>query len=331
MFELIKKMTSASTPLVSIVIPLYNEEAVFERLISRLDAVLNTFNVATEVVMIDDGSKDSTASLMRSKCLSDSRYTGIFLSRNHGHQLALSAGLANARGTEAIMVLDGDLQDPPELIHDFYQLYKDGFDVVYAIRKNRKEGPLKKLAYWAYYRLQKSVSNFNIPIDSGDFGLMSRRVVDKLNDMPEQSRYLRGMRSWVGYKQTGFAYSRDERKEGESSYGWKQLIGLAFNGIFNFSEFPIRLITKLGFFTIIISLLYLCDVLYKKLFTNLDVPVGFTATIMAIILFSGVQLISLGIIGEYVLRIFFQVKNRPLFIVKEKIVDGQANNNISNG
>ena len=316
-------MTNQQKPEVSIVIPLYNEEQVFDRLIKRLDAVLSNLDYITEVVLIDDGSRDNTAELMKVKCLSDARYTGLFLSRNHGHQLALSAGLAHAQGSEAIMVLDGDLQDPPELINEFYNLYKNGNDVVYAIRKNRKEGPLKKLAYWAYYRLQKSVSNFNIPIDSGDFGLMSRRVVDKLNAMPEQSRYLRGMRSWVGFKQIGYGYSRDERKEGQSNYGWKQLLGLAFNGIFNFSEFPIRLITKLGLSTIVISLIYLGDVIYKKLFTEEVVPVGFTAILMAIILFSGVQLISIGIIGEYVLRIFFQVKNRPLFIVKEKIEGGR--------
>ncbi len=320
-------MTNSQNPIVSIVIPLYNEEQVFDRLISRLDSVLNDFEYATEVILIDDGSRDNTAALMKAKCLSDERYTGLFLSRNHGHQLALSAGLAHAKGLDAIMVLDGDLQDPPELINEFYKLYKNGNDVVYAIRKNRKEGPLKKMAYWAYYRLQKSVSNFNIPIDSGDFGLMSRRVVDKLNAMPEQSRYLRGMRSWVGYKQIGYEYSRDERKEGQSNYGWKQLLGLAFNGIFNFSEFPIRLITKLGLSTIVISLIYLGDVIYKKLFTEEVVPVGFTAILMAIILFSGVQLISIGIIGEYVLRIFFQVKNRPLFIVKEKIEGGRISEN----
>jgi dolichol-phosphate mannosyltransferase len=317
-------MTNPQKPLLSIVIPLYNEEQVFDRLINRLDSVLNNLQYATEVVLIDDGSRDNTAALMKAKCLADARYTGLFLSRNHGHQLALSAGLAHAQGSEAIMVLDGDLQDPPELINEFYNLYKNGNDVVYAIRKNRKEGPLKKIAYWAYYRLQKSVSNINIPIDSGDFGLMSRRVVDKLNAMPEQSRYLRGMRSWVGFNQIGYEYSRDERKEGQSNYGWKQLLGLAFNGIFNFSEFPIRLITKMGLITIVISLIYLGDVLYKKLFTDQVVPVGFTAILMAIILFSGVQLISIGIIGEYVLRIFFQVKNRPLYIVKEKIANKVA-------
>jgi dolichol-phosphate mannosyltransferase len=316
-------MSTKIAPQLSIIIPLYNEEEVFQRLIERIDSVLINFPITTEVVLIDDGSKDETAQLMKAKCLQDSRYQGVFLSRNHGHQLALSAGLNCARGTEAVMVLDGDLQDPPELISDFYAKFKDGYDVVYAIRRKRKEGPLKKLAYWAYYRLQRSVSNFEIPIDSGDFGLMSRRVVDRLNDMPEQSRYLRGMRSWIGFKQIGLEYARDERKEGESSYGWKQLLGLAFNGIFNFSEFPIRFITRMGIITILISLVYLFDVLYKKFFVG-DVPLGFTALIMAIVLFSGVQLISIGIIGEYVVRIFFQVKNRPLFIISERIIDGET-------
>jgi dolichol-phosphate mannosyltransferase len=168
------------------------------------------------------------------------------------------------------------------------------------------------------------VSNFNIPIDSGDFGLMSRRVVDHLVAMPEQSRYLRGMRSWVGFKQIGLTYVRDVRSEGTSNYSFRQLLNLAFNGIFNFSEFPIKFITRLGIFTIIISLIYLIYNIYRKFFIG-DVPLGFTALIMAIVLFSGVQLISIGIIGEYVVRIFFQVKNRPLYIVSEIIIDKTEN------
>ncbi|MBL7924330.1 MAG: glycosyltransferase family 2 protein [Bacteroidia bacterium] len=313
-------MSRLTLPDLSIVIPLYNEEEVFHRLVERIDNVLVSLPFAAEVVLIDDGSRDQTATLIKNKCLGDERYQGILLSRNHGHQLALSAGLSNARGTKAIMVMDGDLQDPPELIHDFFNKHLEGFDVVYAIRKKRKENLLKRLAYWSYYRLQRSVSNFEIPIDSGDFGLMSRRVVDQLIAMPEQSRYLRGMRSWVGFKQTGVAYNRDTRVEGTSNYTFKQLMGLAFNGIFNFSEFPIKFITRLGIITILISLVYLAYNIYRKFFIG-DVPLGFTALIMAIVLFSGVQLISIGIIGEYVVRIFFQVKNRPLFIVSEKIVD----------
>ncbi len=317
---------SEKLPEVSIVIPLYNEEKVFARLTERLDHVISNLPFTCEVILIDDGSQDTTASLIRSKCKTDHRYQGVILSRNHGHQLALSAGLSKIRGTKAVMVMDGDLQDPPELINDFYQLLIGGSDVVYAVRKNRKEGPFKKLAYWAYYRLQKAVSNFAIPIDAGDFGMMSRRVVDHLNAMPEQSRYLRGMRSWIGYRQTAYAYDRSERSDGDSKYSMRQLINLAFNGIFNFSEFPIRFITRLGLVTIIVALLYLVFTLYRKYIIG-DVPTGFTGLIVAIILFSGVQLISIGIIGEYVLRIFFQVKNRPLYIISEHLAEGKENKN----
>lgn len=311
-------MSQAHLPLLSIVIPLYNEEKVFSKLTERLDAVLLNLPMKTEVVLIDDGSRDSTRNLIRSKCLQDANYKGIILSRNHGHQLALSAGLQHARGTKAIMVMDGDLQDPPEIIIDFFHKSLEGFDVVYAIRSKRKENIFKKIAYWGYYRLQRSVSNFQIPIDAGDFGLMSRRVVDHLNSMPEQSRYLRGMRSWVGYKQIGLSYGRDARLEGKSNYSFRQLLNLAFNGIFNFSEFPVKLITHLGIYSIFLSIIYIAYVIYERIVHN-NVPAGFTSLIIAIVLFSGVQLISIGLIGEYVLRIYNQVRNRPLFIVDEVI------------
>lgn len=311
-------MSTNNLPQLSIVIPLYNEEKVFAKLTERLDAVLLMLQIDTEIVLVDDGSRDQTRSLIREKCLRDSHYKGILLSRNHGHQLALSAGLKNASGTKAIMVMDGDLQDPPELIIDFYNKHLEGYDVVYAIRGKRKENILKKFAYWAYYRLQRSVSNFEIPIDSGDFGLMSRRVVDTMNDMPEQSRYLRGMRSWVGFKQIGLSYGRDARLAGKSNYNFRQLLNLAFNGIFNFSEFPVKLITHLGIYSILLSLIYIGFVIYERIVNN-NVPAGFTSLIIAIVLFSGVQLISIGLIGEYVLRIYNQVRNRPLFVIDEVI------------
>jgi polyisoprenyl-phosphate glycosyltransferase len=291
---------------------------VFAKLTERLDAVLLMLDFEAEIVLVDDGSRDQTRSLIREKCLRDSHYKGILLSRNHGHQLALSAGLKNASGTKAIMVMDGDLQDPPELIIDFYNKYLEGYDVVYAVRSKRKENMLKKFAYWTYYRLQRSVSNFEIPIDSGDFGLMSRRVVDTMNDMPEQSRYLRGMRSWVGFKQIGLSYGRDARLAGKSNYSFRQLLNLAFNGIFNFSEFPVKLITHLGIYSILLSLIYIGFVIYERIVNN-NVPAGFTSLIIAIVLFSGVQLISIGLIGEYVLRIYNQVRNRPLFVIDEVI------------
>lgn len=309
---------------ISIVVPLYNEEAVFDKLIQRLTQVINSTDFSCEVVLINDGSIDNTAILIEDICKKDNRFTGVLLSRNHGHQLAVSAGLANSRGKKGVMIIDGDLQDPPELVNEFYTLLMNGNDVIYAIRKNRKEGFFKKSAYKVYYRLQKKISNFNIPIDSGDFSMLSRRVVDMMVKMPEQSRYLRGMRAWVGFKQIGFEYDRQERHAGETKYSWTKLFELAFNGIFNFSDFPVKIITRLGFFTVLFSLIYFAYNIYRRFYYN-DVPQGFTATILAIILFSGVQMISLGLIGEYVLRIYNQVRNRPLFVIDKIIIEGEEN------
>jgi polyisoprenyl-phosphate glycosyltransferase len=307
---------------ISIIVPLYNEELVFKQLIERLTSVIDSTLFSCEIILINDGSTDSTANLIEEICKKDNRYTGILLSRNHGHQLAVSAGMANVRGRRGAMIIDGDLQDPPELVAEFYELLVNGYDVIYAIRKNRKETFFKKLAYKAYYRLQKKISSFNIPIDSGDFSMISKRVVDTMNEMPEQSRYLRGMRAWVGFKQIGFEYDRDERHAGDTKYSWTKLFELAFNGIFNFSDFPVKIITRLGFFTVVFSLIYFAYNVYRKIYYH-DVPIGFTATILAIILFSGVQLISLGLIGEYVLRIYNQVRKRPLFVIDKIIQEGE--------
>lgn len=310
---------------ISIVVPLYNEEEVFDKLMNRLISVINTTVFSCEVILVDDGSSDKTDLLIQKICKEDKRFTGVLLSRNHGHQLAVTAGLQYVRGKKGAMIIDGDLQDPPELVNPFYDLLKSGYDVIYAVRKNRKESFIKKLAYLSYYRLQKKVSNFNIPIDSGDFSMLSRRVVDTMNSMPEQSRYLRGMRAWVGYKQIAYEYDRDERHAGETKYSWSKLFELAFNGIFNFSDFPVKIITRLGFLTVVFSLIYFGYNIYRKIYYN-DVPQGFSATILAIILFSGVQLISLGLIGEYVLRIYNQVRNRPLFIIDSVIQEGEEIN-----
>lgn len=310
------------TPQLSIIAPLYNEAESFPHLVDRLNKLMDSLSMAIEVVLVDDGSRDTTALMMRQLALLDRRYHCVFLSRNHGHQLALTAGLAAARGTEAVFVIDGDLQDPPELLPDFYKLYREGYDVVYAVRRKRKENIIKRTGYFLFYRLLKSISYVEIPLDSGDFSLISRRVVDVMNQMPEESRFLRGMRTWVGFKQTGFEYERSERIAGESKYSFKQLFNLAYNGIFNFSEFPIKFMTRAGGTAIGIALIYFIIVIIKKLIFG-GVIQGFTALLFVIILFSGVQLISLGIIGEYVLRIFFQAKGRPLYIVNEAIVEGK--------
>jgi dolichol-phosphate mannosyltransferase len=278
--------------------------------------------LSIEVVLVNDGSRDRTAELMEALSLVDARYQSIFLARNHGHQIAVTAGLQFAQGTEVVMVIDGDLQDPPELLFQLYEQYQKGFDVVYAIRQKRKENYWKRIAYKSFYRLLKKISYIDIPLDSGDFALMSRRVVNVLNAMPEESRYLRGMRSWVGFRQIGVTYEREARHSGESKYSFKLLLRLAYNGVFNFSEFPIKIIKRISYFSIGISLIYFLITLYKR-FILQEVPEGFTALLFAIIFFSGIQLFFLGILGEYILRIFFQVKGRPLFVLEKRIVNHQ--------
>ena len=307
-----------NVPAISIVVPLYNEEKVFHQLVERLKNVISKSLVQVEVILVDDGSRDNTAALIESTALADPFFTGLILSRNHGHQLAVSAGLSIAKGSEGVMVIDGDLQDPPELLNDFYKKLKEGYDVVYAVRKNRKESETKKFLYWFYYRLQSMISSTSMPVDAGDFSMLSRRVVDHINSMPEQSRYLRGMRAWVGFRQYAYEYDRDARAAGETKYNWKRLFNLAINGIFNFSDVPVRLITRLGITTIIVSIIYIIYILIKKLM-GIYVPEGFTTLIIAICLFSGVQLICIGVLGEYVLRIYNQVRNRPLFVI-DKII-----------
>jgi len=309
-------------PNVSIVIPLYNEEQLFEILITKLNEVLSSIPFSVEVVLVDDGSDDNTPDLIEQLALSNNTYQALILSKNHGHQIAISAGLAHVSATEAVMVIDADLQDPPEMLTDFYEKFKSGYDVVYGIRKKRKGSPLLKVLYWIYYRVLDRISNIKLPLDVGDFCLMSRKVVDQLNNMPEQSRFIRGMRSWIGFKQVGIEYERKERVAGDSKYTFKKLFILAYNGIFNFSDYPIKLMMKLGLTSIVVSLAYLIFVLIKKYFVG-DVPTGFTAMIFAIVLFSGVQLISLSIIGEYMIRIYKEVRNRPMFIVQSRILEGE--------
>jgi glycosyltransferase involved in cell wall biosynthesis len=307
----------------NIIVPLYNEEKVFGDLIHRLKHLLDTSDKHISVIMVDDGSRDNTPKLMEELSKIDPRFNSIFLSRNFGHQLALSAGLSFVNATEAVFIIDGDLQDPPELLDTFYTYITQGYDVVYAIRKKRKESFIKKISYRLFYRILKRISYIEIPLDSGDFSMISRRVADALVEMKEESRFIRGMRTWVGFKQIGVEYERQERKAGDSKYPFHKLVKLAFNGIFNFSEFPIKFITNLGIASISISILYLIYALAKLVFTN-NVPEGFIGIIFTVTLLGGIQLLSLGILGEYILRIFFQVKNRPLFIVKKRIENGQT-------
>ena len=305
-------------PQISIVVPLYNEEKTFSILTERLLKILESLPISIQVVLVNDGSSDNTPFLMQHLSEKDNRFKSIFLSRNHGHQIAVSAGMFYADAEEAIMIIDGDLQDPPELITDFYAKIKEGYDVVYAVRKKRKANITMKIAYWLYYRIQRMVSNFNIPLDSGDFCMITKRVKDVMITMPENSRYLRGMRSWVGFKQFGYEYNRENRLAGESKYNLKKLLELAFNGIFNFTQFPIKLIYSLGLISIAIAIIYILFLAWLK-FRGSDLPQGYFTLIVAVTFFSGVQLISLGLIGEYVYRTYNQVRQRPLFIIDKVI------------
>ncbi len=309
---------SETLPQISIVVPLYNEEASFALLIDRLNQLIKNSSCTIEVVLVNDGSSDKTPLMMNELALTDSHYQCIFLARNHGHQLALTAGLAQVSCTEAVFVIDGDLQDPPELLGHFYDKLKEGYEVIYGIRRKRKEGVLKRMLYWIYYRLLKNISTIDIPLDSGDFALLSRRVVDHLNAMPERSRFIRGMRTWIGFRQTGLEYERDARSAGEAKYTFKMLFNLAYNGIFNFSEFPVKFITRMGMLSMVGAFLFFVYVVIKKYLFG-GVPPGFTSMFLAITVFSGVQLLSLGFIGEYVLRIYDQVRERPLFIIDKVI------------
>lgn len=312
------------TPQVSFVIPVYNEESNLPMLVDRVVKIMDQSSIQLEAVLVDDGSRDNSRQILQQLAISDSRFHVVLLSRNHGHQLALTAGLSVARGSEGVFVLDGDLQDPPELLDTFYSKFKEGFDVVYAIREKRKEVFYKRFAYYIFYRILKKIANIEIPLDSGDFSFISRRVVDVLNKMPEESRFIRGMRTWIGFKQIGIAYDRQERASGDSKYSFGKLVQLALNGIYNFSEFPVKFVMILGGLAISSSVLYLISVIIKKMFFD-QVIEGFTALLFVVILFGGIQLLAIGILGEYILRIFFQSKSRPNFIIETEIFDGKVN------
>lgn len=309
-----------NNPKVSFIIPIHNESEVFPELIERMNKLILKIDKSCEIILIDDGSEDNSPLLINKIVKQDKRFQGLFLSRNFGQQNAISAGLDFARG-DYIMFLDADLQDPPELYFDFSQKIMEGYDVVYGIRKKRKEKLFKKICYNLFYRLLNLLSDFPIPKNTGDFGIITRPVADEMKLHRENSLFLRGIRSWVGFKQIGIEYERQERHAGVPSYTFRKLLKLALDGIFNYTTMPITLVTTLGLISIITSSIYFLKVLFHKFFLE-DVPVGFTALLFAIIFFGGIQLFFIGVIGEYIQRIFFQVKNRPSYIIKKKIIDG---------
>jgi glycosyltransferase involved in cell wall biosynthesis len=299
----------------SLAIPLHNEETVLPELLRRTRAVLDRIPGGPhEIVFVDDGSTDHTFALLEEAARQDSRIRAISLSRNFGHQAALTAALDHLSG-DAAVVMDGDLQDVPEAIPQFVERFHQGYDVVYAQRIRRKEPWPLRLCYFVFYRLMAKLSDVRLPLDSGDFGLMSRRVIDQVRRMPEHHRYLRGMRSWVGFRQTGLLVEREERHSGKSKYGFLRLLKLATDGIFAFSIVPIRAAALLGAAAIGVSMLYVLYALYYRFFLQQS-PEGFTALIAAVTFLSGVLLFFLGIIGEYVGRIYEETKARPIYVIE---------------
>jgi polyisoprenyl-phosphate glycosyltransferase len=303
---------------ISVAVPLYNEEANTPELLRRLTAVLDaTPGGPHEMVFVDDGSSDRTVELLEAAASRDKRIVVISLSRNFGHQAAITAALDHVTG-DVTVVMDGDLQDPPETIPRFLEQHRQGYGVVYARRVSREAPWWLRLAYFAFYRLAAGLSTLRLPLDAGDFGLLDRRVVEALRRAPERHRYLRGLRSWAGFKQIGVPVERPERLAGTTKYSLRRLLGLAFDGIFAFSTVPLRAATVLGAIAIGLSGAFALYSLYAKLF-QVQTPRGFTALVFIITFLFGVNLFFLGVIGEYVGRVYEEVKGRPIYVVARKI------------
>ncbi|MDJ0929066.1 MAG: glycosyltransferase family 2 protein [Gammaproteobacteria bacterium] len=307
----------------SVVVPCFNEQDVIQMTHDRLVGALGSLaDYGLEVVYVNDGSSDDTESMLFALAAAEPRVRVVSLARNFGHQPAVTAGLVHASG-DVVAIIDADLQDPPEVIPEMLKLWRDGYEVVYGVRTRRKEGILKRAAYASFYRLYKLLANIDMPLDSGDFALLDRRVVDVLNGLPEKNRFLRGLRTWAGFRQTGYTYERAARAAGEPKYSFRALMRLAFDGIFNFSTTPLTLIFVAGAIisglAAIAALVYLAARVWGfSVFGQSpeDVP-GFTTLILTILFFSGVQLISVGILGEYLGRIYQETKMRPTYVIKE--------------
>jgi dolichol-phosphate mannosyltransferase len=303
----------------SAVVPVYNEEGSLGELHRRVTSVLESLDISYELVLVDDGSRDRTPEIIANLCNNDGRVRAVHLSRNFGHQAALAAGLQHASG-RAVIVLDADLQDPPELIPELVARWREGFQVVYAQRRKReREGLVKRGAAFLFYRTLKRITRFEIPADTGDFCLMDRTVVDLLNAMPERNRYVRGLRAWVGFRQTAVPFDRPPRYAGEPKYTFAGSFGLAVNGILALSKFPLRVATYFGLLVSLASFLLGVWYIAQRLIGHTEQVRGWASTVVIVLFLGGVQLLTIGIIGEYLSRIYDEVKQRPLFVVRESV------------
>lgn len=304
----------------SVIIPVFNEEANIRLLYGRMKEVMESLSPDFELLFVNDGSRDQTLSLIKELTLSDQRVRFIDLSRNFGHQIAVSAGLDSCTG-ERVIIIDADLQDPPELIPSMAARMDEGFQVVYARRKKRRGESVAKL--WTariFYRILANIASISIPLDTGDFRIMERRVVDVLRSMPEQNKFLRGQISWIGFRQTFVEYERPERQGGKTGYTYAKMFRFALDGITSFSDAPLRLASWMGFVVSGFAFIALLYALYGK-FISHDSEPGWASLIVSVLFLGGIQLISLGFIGEYLSRISSNVRQRPLYVVAETNID----------
>lgn len=302
----------------SVVVPVYNEEEVVVETYKRLKEVMDILSEPYEILFVNDGSRDKTVPIIKDICSRDNSIKLLDFSRNFGHQIAITAGMDFTSG-DAIIIIDADLQDPPEVIPAMITQWKKGFEVVYGKRIEREgETLFKKITASVFYRILNAMTDVDIPVDTGDFRLIDRKVCDALKKVNERSRYVRGLISWLGFKQTSVEFKRDKRFAGVTKYPLKKMIKFAFDAITSFSYKPLKLASYTGVIISICSFIYLVIVLYQKLFTNLTVQ-GWASTLAVSLLFNGIVLMMLGIIGEYVGRIYDEAKGRPLYIIRDRV------------
>lgn len=303
-------------PCLSIVIPIYNEQGVIDELHRRLSHVMSTLGITYEFVFVNDGSKDQSIAMLKALAEQDAHVKVIDFARNFGHQVAITAGMEHAQG-DAVVVIDADLQDPPEVIGQMLDKWREGYDVVFAIREKRHgETVFKKLTAAAFYRLLRRITNVDIPVDTGDFRLMSRRAIEAMKLFSERNRFVRGLVSWIGFRQTGVTFVRAERFAGETKYPFKKMLRFALDGIVSFSYLPLQVATYFGFITSGLSFLGILGVLYLRLFTQ-ETITGWASMMIIVLFLGGIQMITLGIIGEYIGRMYDEIKRRPLYLVQE--------------
>ncbi|HTB13506.1 MAG TPA: glycosyltransferase family 2 protein [Bryobacteraceae bacterium] len=310
--------------MISVVVPAFNEEEGIETLYQRVTDASAAWGEDHELIIVDDGSRDRTLQICERLASADSRLKILSLSRNFGHQAAVTAGLQHAAG-DIVAVMDADLQDPPEELLPFIEKVRSGFDVVYAIRTKRKEGLLKRISYHLYYRILRKLATLDIPLDAGDFCVMRGEVVEAMNQLPERNRFVRGLRTWIGYRQTGLAYERAARFAGEPKYTFSRLVKLGLDGIINFSYRPLQIITYVGLMVALAAIVLGVAVffLYASNATiwgfNPRQSRGWTSLILVLLFSSAVQMISLGILGEYIGRLFEETKRRPIYLLKKRV------------